>query len=297
MNQEQSRVIAGIRTAPRFRAAAYRANWMGGLLVCWASLLACSSSSKPQAAAPSVVPPPTSSLPSTPPLPPPPPGNVESPIVKAEPLKPASEMRELFPFVRADLAAKLIELDGIVPIDCHDPRTPRVYLEVTVCSPDSKEHETLAMSRAKPSHVHAALLAAGFTPGSPGSWKWDGKILTAIPPTGDALEVSIAYRNAAGNEIEAPAATWIVNPDTGARFGKGKFIFAGSGMVKRQGREMYDADGSGLLIGLTTFGSECIAWSEVISPEAEVTEPEWIADPKVVPKFGTPVVIRIRPGR
>ena len=219
------------------------------------------------------------------------------PVENTEPPKPTTGLKALFPFVRADIAAKLIEIDGVVPIDCHDPKTPRVYLEVTVCSPDTKEHETLAMTKARPSHVHAALLAAGFTPGSPGSWKWDGKKLNAIAPTGDALEVLIAYKDDAGKEIEAPATSWILNPENGARFGKGRFIFAGSGLVKRQGREMYDADGSGLLIGLTTFGSETIAWSEVISPEAEVSEPEWIADPKVVPKFGTPVVIRIRPGQ
>jgi hypothetical protein len=209
----------------------------------------------------------------------------------------AGGLRELFPHVRADVAAKLIEFDGTVPINCHDPRTPRVYLEVTVCTPDTKEHETLVVTPARPSHVHAALLAAGFNAGSPGSWTWDGKKITPHPPTGDGLEVLIAYTDKSGREVEAPATSWIVNADNGARFNAGRdggFVFAGSGIVKRQGREVYDADGSGLLIGLTTFGSEAIAWSQVISPEAEVAEPEWIADPKVVPEFGTAVVVRIR---
>ncbi len=281
-----------VGTAARLRAAASSGTKAVVLIVGCAIVSACSSTPRPQAAAPPAQTPETS-LPATPPPLPPP---KEAPVAKPEPPKTVTGLKELFPFVRADIAAKLIEIDGVVPIDCHDPKTPRVYLEVTVCSPDTKEHETLAMTKARPSHVHAALLAAGFMPGSPGTWKWDGKKLNAIAPTGDALEVSIAYKDAAGKEIEAAATSWIVNPENGARFSKGRFIFAGSGMVKRQGREMYDADGSGLLIGLTTFGSETIAWSEVISPEAEVSEPEWIADPKVVPKFGTPVVIRIRRG-
>lgn len=222
-----------------------------------------------------------------PPEPPPPP--------KTEPV---AGLREVFPFVRVDVAKRIVEFDGTVPIDCHDARTPRVYLEVTVCTPDTKEHETLVVTKARPSHIHAALLAAGFKSGAPGSWQWDGKKLTSIPPTGDAVVVKFAYRDATGQEIEAPATSWVVNADTGARFGTGAtagFVFAGSGFVKRQGREMYDADGSGLLIGLTTFGSESIAWREVISPESDAALPEWIADPKVVPAFGTPVIVRLNP--
>lgn len=217
------------------------------------------------------------------------------------PESPPPRLRELFPHVRADVAARLVELDGVVPIDCHHPETPVVYLEVTVCTPDTKEHEALVVTKARPSHVHAALLAVGFTPGAPGRWTWDGKSLQAIAPTGDALDVSVAYRGTDGTEIETPVTRWVINADPkGPAFGVAagsRFVFSGSAMVMREGREWYDADGSGLLIGLTTFGSEAIAWSEVISHDATITEPEWIADPKVVPKFGTPVVVRIRPAR
>jgi hypothetical protein len=210
-------------------------------------------------------------------------------------------MRELFPHVRADLAAKVVELDGTVPIDCHNPKTPRVYLEVTVCTPDTKEHETLVVTSARPSHVHAALLAAGLQPGKTGSWTWENKKLVAHPPAGDAVEVMIAYRDKDGKEIEAPATDWVVNAEGGARFGLkagesgARWVFAGSNMVERQGREAYDADGTGVLIGLTTFGSETVGWRDVISPDSDVQEPEWIADPKKVPAAGTAVVVRIRP--
>jgi len=212
---------------------------------------------------------------------------------------PIGGLREVFPHVRADMASRLIEFDGTVPIDAHDPRTPVVYIEVTVCTPDTKEHESLVVTLAKPSHIHAALLAAGFGAGAPGTWTWDGQKITAHPPNGDALDISIAYRDAAGREVEAPATSWIRNAAAnGPKFGAApgsRFVFAGSAMVTRQGRDVYDADGSGLLVGLTTFGSESIAWSEVISHEAEFAEPEWIADSRVVPPFGTPVVVRIRP--
>jgi hypothetical protein len=212
---------------------------------------------------------------------------------------PTSEVKQPFAHIRVDRAARVVEIDGMVPIDAHDPETPTVYLEVTVCTRDSKEHESLVMTDAKPSEVHAALLLIGLQPGTPGSWTFDGKKLTPTPPMGDGVEVTLSYRDADGREVEAPAADWVISRKTGARFGRGEdgpaWVFAGSRFVVRNGRERYDADGAGTLIGLTTFGGETIAWSEVHSHEAQVEEPEWIADASKVPAFGTPVVVRIRP--
>jgi hypothetical protein len=49
-----------------------------------------------------------------------------------------------------------------------------------------------------------------------------------------------------------------------------------------------------VVIGLTTFGSEMIAWRQVLSPESSISPPTWIADVKTVPKAGTAVVVRVR---
>lgn len=219
----------------------------------------------------------------------------------APPGSPEGGLREVFPGVRADVKAKVVEFDGEVPIDCHQEQTPLVYLEVIVCTPDTKEHESLVMTRVKPSHVHAALLACGLKPGKPGSWSWNGdeKKLESRPPEGDPVEVLIAYTDAGGKEIEAPAYGWVLaakggtpfRPAPGAASG---WVFAGSRMATRGGREVYDADGTGTFVGLTTFGAETIAWREVLSHEAAVHEPEWVANAKVVPKVGTKVVVRIR---
>lgn len=210
-------------------------------------------------------------------------------------------MREVFPHVRVDQAARVVEIDGIVPIDAHNKETPKVYLEVTVCTRDSKEYESLVMTDARPSQVHAALLLLGLAPGKPGSVVFDGKSLVRTPPTGDGLEVTFIYKDAAGGEVRAPAWDWIVSAASGARFrppGDGPaWVFAGSRSVTRNGKDWYDADGSGTLIGLTTFGGETIAWTAVFSPESAVDEPEWIADAAKVPPFGTPVVVRITPAK
>jgi hypothetical protein len=205
-------------------------------------------------------------------------------------------MRELFPHVRADVAARVIEIDGVVPIDCHDLETPDVFLEVIACTPGSKEHEALVMTKAKASHVHAALLAIGLKSGKPGSWDWDGETLKSVEPEGDRVEVRIAYEKD-GERVEVDAREWVVSVEGEKRFDRDKtagWVFAGSRMVTRGEREVYDADGTGLIVGLTTFGSEVVAWREVISPEAEVQEPEWIADREKVPGFKTEVVLVLK---
>jgi hypothetical protein len=220
--------------------------------------------------------------------------------------RPPSALREILPGVRADLAAKLVEFDGIVPLDCHNPQTPDVFLEVTVCTRDTKEHESLVMTRATASNVHAALLAIGLQPGAPGRWNYENRTFTPVPPRGSPVRVTLAYFGADGKEIEAPATDWIINAATKAPFQSGSgapgrseesdgFVFAGSRMAKHEGFEVYDADGVGTVVGLCTFGAETVAWSRVISPDSDVSEPEWIADPAKVPAFGTPVVVRIRP--
>jgi hypothetical protein len=136
--------------------------------------------------------------------------------------------------------------------------------------------------------------------------------LVAAPPTGDRLTVRVAYADKDGKEIETDPLDWVVNSHTNGSFLKEEtaraakaaspapgWVFAGSKIVKRpsadgQEREMYDADGSGTIIGLTTFGSEVIAWSRAISPDATVEEPEWIADFSKTPAAETKVRVRIR---
>jgi hypothetical protein len=110
----------------------------------------------------------------------------------------------------------------------------------------------------------------------------------------------LVYRDKDGKEIETPATEWIINAATKAPFGVSKgtdsgWVFAGSRMATHEGKEFYDADGVGTVVGLCTFGSETVAWRRVISPEAAIDEPEWIADPTKVPAFGTKVTVRLRP--
>lgn len=204
---------------------------------------------------------------------------------------------EVFPHIRADAQAGWVEITGTVPILVDDPDAPDVFLEVIVCTPDTKEHETLVVTSARPSHVHAALLMIGLEPGRPGHWTWEGAgrdaRLTGHDPTGDRVAVTIRWTDAEGAERVAHPSEWIRHHGTGERPPAAAFVFAGSRMLDRGfGREMYDADGAGVLVGLATFGSEVIAWPTTFSPDSGVEEPVWVADPKTTPALGTTVRVR-----
>jgi hypothetical protein len=231
-------------------------------------------------------------------------------------VRPAEDLpaaRTLFPGVRADLQAGVVEVDAEAsPMLVRDEAAPLFFLEVLACTPDTREHETLLVVRAKPSHVHAALLAVGLKPGKPGAWTFENDKLGSTPPSGDRVDVRFVYTAADGRRVEVNPLGWVVGAKDSTSFLAAErtaaakaglpapgWVFAGSVMVKRKDpggaeREVYDADGSGVLLGLTTFGSEVIAWSRVISPEASVQEPEWVAAQPRIPPAGTKVAIRIR---
>lgn len=198
-----------------------------------------------------------------------------------------------FPHIRIDVGAKAVELDATVPIRLDDPRAPRVYLEQLVCIPDTKEHEVALVTEARPSHVHAALLAIGLEPGKPATWRQEGVKMIPVAPEGDAVRITLLYTSAAGDKVKAEPRTWIKNASTGEHWPEGDWVFAGSITKERQGRDIYEADAGGTLIGLTSFGTEVVAWPQTISPDSQIEEPEWIADPATVPPMGTKVTVRL----
>jgi len=215
---------------------------------------------------------------------------IESPASHEPPVTaPAPALVEVFPGVRIDRAARIVEFDATVPVDCHNSSTPNVYLELIACTPDTREHEVLAVTRAKPSQIHAALLMLGLEPGKPAHWT-KGPDGNAQPhdPSGPRVGVEFVVNGATHTPSQ-----WIVHAITREPWPEGDWLFSGSVFVKRQGEERYDADWSGTLIGLTSFGTEVLAWNSVISPEAAVDEPVWIVNTATVPQMGTPLVVRL----
>lgn len=161
------------------------------------------------------------------------------------------------------------------------------------------------MTKAKPSQVHAALLVAGFVPGKPVEWIDTPKPAdstatkpskpTATPPTGDTINVEFIWNNGTAEHKASPL-EWVINAKDKSRASdlNHGFVFAGSVLIKTpSGKERYDADAAGTLIGLASFGSETIAWTKPFSPESAIDEPVWIIDRDRLPKFGTKVTVRL----
>lgn len=285
----------------RCMAGGAAAVLMGSLIGCAAEPRAKPAEGPGRPVAPSAPTPPTA--PSAPVAP----ATPSMPTTPAAPSAPASSMREVFPHVRVDVTARVVEVDGAVAVDCHDAQTPRVYLELVACTPDSREHESLVVTSARPAHIHAALLMIGLEPGAPGAVRWDGARHVPVAPTGPGLAVRLRTRDAGGATSEVEPQAWIVDAESGRTF-PGElgaadlrgWVFAGSRTLDRQGpdgvrRRMYDADAAGTVIGLATFGSETISWRAVFSPDEAVTPAAWIADARRVPTRGTPVTIVLSP--
>jgi hypothetical protein len=209
-------------------------------------------------------------------------------VTEPEAPKQAGTLRELLPGVR--VGEGVVEFGGEVCADLSHPQTPVVYLELLVTGPDSREHESLVVTRVKASAIHAGLLAAGLEPGAPVRWEGD-RVGEAARGPRVRVEVATVEDGTVGEFVDL--ASWAVHKESQKRLpdadGWG-LVFAGSRMDDRDG---YAADETGTIIGLTGFGTEVVAAAWGLSPEAAVDEPVWIVDKERVPKVGTPVVVRV----
>ncbi|MCK4871797.1 MAG: hypothetical protein KAS72_03635 [Phycisphaerales bacterium] len=270
-------------------------NWIRQLIIIWVASLSCGCTTP---TTPTTLSAAKSALggPTTPTTTP-----VNSPTTTTEPAAPVSAeeqpggLVEVFPHVFVDAEHSIVEFDAVVPITVTGPNSPTIWLEVIACTPGTKEHEALVVTGARPSHVHAALLLIGLRPGEPGAWREDGEGgYERVPPTGDAVRISFVVEHDGQQRVE-PAESWVLDARTGEPMSHGSWVFAGSRIVDWSGEPRYDADWAGTLIGLATFGSETLAWSEVVSPETSVDEPAWHANPASTPACGTAVRVRIEP--
>jgi len=214
----------------------------------------------------------------------------------------AGTWTELFPHVRINPDLRAVEFDAEVQWDFHNPDEPETLLELVICTPDSKEYESLGVTLAPPSHIHAAMLAVGFEPGHPGSFSLNERAETEpVHPAGDKVEIELLTRDERGAVTSHHPFDWInlrssqgpsIWPEAKSR--GWHFVFGGSRITHRQGRDWYDADQTGTLIGLCTFGGETISLSQTISERVDVLEPLFYVNPRLAPAFGTPFIVRLR---
>ncbi|MEO0512638.1 MAG: YdjY domain-containing protein [Planctomycetota bacterium] len=203
--------------------------------------------------------------------------------------------------LRVNPDAGFVEFDGEVAVEVDVSGELVDYIELFVCSWDSREHESLVVTRVKPSEIHAALLLAGAEPGRPAEFTASPSDRVRSAPTGSPLEVSFSWTREGATLAAAPW-SWLVHADTGERVDPPEpaFVFAGSQTIGPR----YLADAEGAVAPLVVFdrtvgpgisrGVATIAWNRILSHEASVDEPIWIANKELVPPAGTPVTVRVR---
>lgn len=208
-------------------------------------------------------------------------------IESAEPVSPATSTGhvKLEGGVGVQVGRGMVTIPSWVELD-------EGWLEVAACRQGTREHETVVATTCLPSVVHAAMLLAGFEPGSPAWYRSDG---SSGPATGDPVQVEILVEDASGVTRVLALADAVDDergdPDL-------KWVFAGSSFRPNPPAmgpgEYYTADYAGTIVGLTTFGDEVVAAVEIRSPEIGIDAPVWKIRPGVLPPPGTRVTLVLR---
>ena len=165
-------------------------------------------------------------------------------------------------------------------------------LEFLLCRGNDKAHESILRTAALPSHVHAALLALGLTPGVPARWSapGEGREPKFLPPEGPQLAISFRWKDKEGKDRQADAMSWL-SPmgQRGATMPK-VFIFVGSVLLPNN---EYLADGDGQIVSLSNFPAAVIDVPFESSSKNELLEFECRTDG--IPPLGTPVDVIVSP--
>ncbi|MGC9454802.1 MAG: YdjY domain-containing protein [Phycisphaerae bacterium] len=185
------------------------------------------------------------------------------------------------PDLKVDLSARRVILSAEVCLRSG-------ALELLVCKAGTKEYESILRTEAQASHLHAALLMLGLSPGLPGEWSDTGADGQYIPPRGAELEVTLRWQDRSGEARESPATAWL-KPDDGTDPPR-QWVFVGSEILP-DGRYWADVDGD--VLSVSNFPSAVID-----VPFRSTTENELLlfeADSEKIPPVGTEVDVIIEP--
>ena len=162
-------------------------------------------------------------------------------------------------------------------------------LEFLVCATGTKEYESVLRSRARPSHLHLALLMLGLEPGTP--VKFNEAENRWIPPRGPALKLFCEFQRD-GKTVNFPATRLMRSTKDKAAMPEVNWVFAGAPTLD-DGE--YAADVTGYLITVVNFEHTVIDIPQVRSNKNESLE--WEINPEVMPKRNTRVWLIIEPAK
>ena len=152
-----------------------------------------------------------------------------------------------------------------------------------VLSGGAKSHETLLVTRVKPSLLHAGLLALGLEPGKPGEWTQPpGKEPAFVPPRGALLDIKVRWDDAKGKGREAAVTDWMVVAGTKRKTPPTRWVFVGSDFLDDG---QYAADAEGHHVSVANFVISVI--DVPFESTAKDALREFAANPAAMPPAGT----------
>lgn len=217
---------------------------------------------------------------------------------KKAPADLAEKIRAIFPGITIHSEEHFVDVQSVVCL-------AEGYLEVIACGKDSREHESIVMVEAKPSHIHAALLLIGARPGNPAMRKpvnEEGTRWVDIPPRGQEVKVTLLVPDAKGVMTERPISDFVspTKDESGIPEAAGAvkkfpetFLFAGSHTYQEGDAKTYLGDVNGNVISISTFGDEVLCLSGHHAQDNQSLS--WQIRPDSLPQIGTKVTLRLRP--
>jgi len=202
--------------------------------------------------------------------------------------KPASKTPKVVPIgaVRVYPAEKRIALDAEVCLR-------EGVLEFLLVAWQSKTHESVLHTKAKASHLHAALLMLGLTPGKPARWSGEDEHARFLPPAGAGVKLELAWKDKGGKARRVDAGAWLAGSDGRQVLRPKQWVFIGS-QVLPDGKYWAELDGE--IISVTNFASAVI---DVPFESSNANEQrEYFANAKAIPPVGTKVevIVTVPPG-
>jgi hypothetical protein len=163
-------------------------------------------------------------------------------------------------------------------------------LELFLTKKQRKEHEAIVTAEVDGQHVHAALIAAGATAGSPVQFAPKFK-----PAHGTAIRIWVQYKDDKDKIVTVNARDWVKNKNTNKTL-ESDWVFAGSHLIDdpfdRTKPKMYLANG-GDLICVSNFDDAMLDLP--IESSKDDAEREYIAFTDRIPAIGTKVSVILEP--
>jgi biopolymer transport protein ExbD len=187
---------------------------------------------------------------------------------------------EYAPHVRINWTHRRVEVDGEICLR-------EGLLELLVCSTNTREHESIVASPARPLRIYEALGLVGLSPGKP--VRYDKSSKKWLPPSGQRMRIDVRWTSDEQTRT-VDVGTWTRDIETGDSIPPGGWVFAGS---YRTDRGAFAADQDGTIVCVVDFASALIALPELRSADNRLLRLE--AYKKKIPPAGTSVTLLLSP--